>query len=96
MNYPPKKPNEEKLSFVKITFSKSVTKYYDMFITGDMEIAIKLVVVYETIMSDLKLKDQVKANKNLVVFKKGNLTKLNKPNSHARATDKDTLRKAIK
>ena len=48
VNYRPKKPAGEKLSFVKITFSKSVTENYEMFVTGNTELTIKLVMVHKT------------------------------------------------
>ena len=78
MNYPPKKPAGKKLSFVKITFSKSVTKHFGIFITGDMEAAIKLVMVHETILADLKLEDQIKATQALITTKKDSLADLKK------------------
>ena len=62
VDYPSKKPTDEKLSFAKTMFSKSVTNSYGIFITNDMEAAIKLVMIHETILADLKPKDQAKAN----------------------------------
>ena len=59
----------EKLTFVKIMFSKSVTKYYEMFITGDMEVETKRVIVHETMLTNLKPEDQVKTNTALVTVK---------------------------
>ena len=53
VNYPPKKPAGNKLSFVKITFSKSFTKNYEIFVTGNMEVVIKLGMVHETILMGL-------------------------------------------
>ena len=70
VNYPPKKPAGKKLSFVKITFSKSATKNFEIFITGNMEAAIKLVMVHETILTDLKLDDQIKVTQALITAKK--------------------------
>ena len=58
INYPQKKQAGEKMSFVKIVFSKTVTKNFEIFVNGDVEAAIKLIVVHETILSDLKLKEQ--------------------------------------
>ena len=53
VNYSPKKPADEKLSFINITFPKSVTKNSDIFSNGNMEAAIKLVMIHETILTDL-------------------------------------------
>ena len=79
VNYPPMKPTDKKLYFVKITFSKSVTKNFESFITGDMEAAIKLAIVQETILADLKLEDQVKATRALITAKKKSPADLQKP-----------------
>ena len=59
VNYPPKKPADKKLSFVKITFPKSVTKKYEMFITGEMKMVIKVVLVHETILTDLMIRSRL-------------------------------------
>ena len=59
-----------------------------MFFTSDMEESIQLLLVHETIFSDLKLNDQVRAIKALVNIIKSNLVKFNKPNSRASAADK--------
>ena len=96
MNDSPKKATGEKLSFVKITFPKAVTKNFKIFITGDMEAAIKLVVVHEKTLTDLKLEDQVKATRALIGTKKESLADLLKSQDHASRTDKDTLMEAIK
>jgi hypothetical protein len=49
IRYPSKKHTGEKLSFVKITSSKSFTKNYEIFITGNMEATIKPIMVHDTI-----------------------------------------------
>jgi hypothetical protein len=95
VNYPQKKMAGEKLSFVKIMFSKSVTKNFEIFVTGDMEAAIKLIMVHETILTDLKLKEQVKANRELVIQKRISLARLNQPTSRASRADKEALAQAI-
>jgi hypothetical protein len=82
LNYPTKKPTGKKLSFVKIVFSKSVTKNHEFcYISGGMEAAIKLVMVHETILVDLKIEEQVKTARDLAVVKKKSLTDLVKPQS---------------
>ena len=91
-----KKPNEKKLSVVKITFFKSVTKNYEIFITGNTKAAIKLVMVHETSLTDPKLEDQVNATRVLISAKKKSLADLRKPQAQASTADKDTLVEAIK
>ena len=95
INYPQKKAAGEKMSFVKIVFSKTVTKNFEIFVNGDMEAAIKLIMVHETILSDLKLKEQVKANRELVLQKRTNQARLDQPNSRASKADIQALVGAI-
>ena len=78
VNYSPKKSAGKKISLIKFTFSKSVTNKYEIFITGEVEAVIKLVMVCETNWTDLKLVDQIKNIKALVVIKKSSLGKLNR------------------
>ena len=78
VNYPPKKPAGKKLSFVKITFLKSVTKNPEIFITGDMEIAIELVKIHGTILTDPKVEDQIKAKRVSVSANKKSLADFRK------------------
>ena len=61
-----------------------------------MKAAIKLKMVHGTMLTDLKPKDQVKTIKPLVIINKGNLVKLNKPNSGASATNKEVFCEALK
>jgi hypothetical protein len=91
VNYPPKKLAGKKLSFVKITFSKSVTKNLKIFITDNMEAAIKLVMVHKTILADLELEDQIKAAQTLIGAKKKSLADLRKPQAQASRANKDAL-----
>ena len=67
-----------------------------MFITGKMKTVIKLVMVHETILTDLNLDDQVKATRALMSAKKKGLAHLSKPQSQASTMDKDALKVSIK
>ena len=92
VKYPPKKPTDKKLFFVKIAFSKSATKNSEIFITGNMN----KVMVHETILTDLDLEDQVKATRAVSSTKKKSLADLRKPQAQASTAYKNSLVEAIK
>ena len=70
VNYPSKKPAGRKLFFEKIVFSKRVTKNCDIFVSGNVEAAIKLIMVHKPILTNLKIADQVKGNRAFLSIKK--------------------------
>ena len=53
-------------------------------------------IVHRIILTDLKLDSQVTANTALVIIKKENIAKLNKPNPNASKADKEALSGATK
>ena len=61
-----------------------------------MEAAINHVMVHKTILGDLKLEDQVKAIKALVVVKKASLSRFNNTIKVASTANKEALHDAIK
>ena len=56
---------------------------------------IKVVMVHENILVDLKLEDQIKATRALAVVKKRSFANLRKPQSQASNAGKDMLKDAI-
>ena len=61
-----------------------------------MEAAINVVMVHGTILTNLKLEDQVKATHALIITKKKSLADLGKPQTQAHRVDLDALVEAIK
>jgi hypothetical protein len=61
-----------------------------------MEAAIKLVMVHETMVTDLKLEDQIKATWDLISAEKKSLADLRKSQSQASRADNDALVEVIK
>ena len=77
------------------TFSKSLTGSDEIYISGNMGAQIKVVMVHENILVDLKLEDQIKATRALAVVKKRSFANLRKPQSQASNAGKDMLKDAI-
>ena len=53
-------------------------------------------MVHKINLLDLKVADQVKANRALLIAKKEHFVKLKNPNSQASGADREALREAIK